>query len=604
MSLDLPYFKFSGVIQMKSFFKPLWFLSSLVSIASADVIFTDIANITATNQTNIAVDVNQDGIDDLAFTNTTSTGRGSVAGLNGAAVLGLNGITNADRLDFGETIFSGSWNNSYGAALSGSGKIWNVIIGDKFLGVRLNIAGELHYGWVTLNGSSNGQSLIITEVAFNDEPNAPIYAGEKSTRPELSLNSGNTLLKGSNYVISSDSVSITDVDNTAAEVIVDVTVNPTSGQIAYLSAPETAITSFSTQDLIDGQVIYQHDGGTSTSDSITISFTDSISSPVSGVINFNIVSDMQGPLLETNVEGSLEEGDTLVLSSAILSASDDFNDATGIHYVITNYPNYGKVINLATDPNVNITHFTQAEVESSNVVYVHNGSDSITDKIGFYLEDASGNQSSSADFEIAITPVDDEQPTVVNNRVLILNSGDSALFKAEALAAEDDLSDASNVTFNITSAPSEGTIEVGSSTVSSFTQEDINSGALIYKNANSTGVTVDSVSFTVSDSSGNTTEPYTFLIYVFDVNDVSNINQIGLAPLSMNVFPNPTSDFIQIEGLTAGQTVEIYSADGQIQQASRNGSLFDVQNLGQGNYLVLVKSQSNQLEGKSQFLKQ
>lgn len=590
---------------MKKLSFTMSFLLGWVCSVQAAVVFVDIADLTATNQSNFGVDVNQDGTDDLSFTNNTSTGNGYVAGINGSAVLGNGGITNAARLDFGQTISSsGTYNSTYGARLSGSGGSWNVIIGDKYLGVRLNIAGQTHFGWATLNGSSNGQRLVITQVAYNDVPGEEIFAGEQSTRPSLTVNESVTVLKGQSQVIETSELTIEDPDNTAEEVTVSVTTTPVNGSLELVGAPGVSISEFTLANLIAGQLVYQHNGGNTTEDSLVFSFTDSISSIIpNNTLNFVIEVDELSPNVVIQVAGNVDEGDTLVLSSQLLAATDNNSPAEDVSYQLVNYPSHGGLVNLSLDPGVYTTRFTQTDLDSNSIVYIHDGSESLTDQWKFYLKDAVGNQSSLIDYDLTINPMDTQSPVVKNNRVLLVNVKQSEAFSAEALMAEDDESGAADLEFEVISGPSQGVLEIGSDEVTRFTQDDINQAKLNYRNTNSSGFGVDSISFRVTDANSNSSEVHTFLIYVFDIEVVLGLGEVSLAPVQFNVFPNPTVDFIQIEGMTSQQSAEIYSPQGKLQRVRRNGSQLDVQGLSQGTYVVLVKDPLNQTIGQAQFLK-
>jgi len=69
-------------------------------------------------------------------------------------------------------------------------------------------------------------------------------------------------------------------------------------------------------------------------------------------------------------------------------------------------------------------------------------------------------------------------------------------------------------------------------------------------------------------------------------------------PTSMNnvsaniqVFPNPTSDYLLIKGLEANQTARVFSLDGKLMSTSQttdSETKIDVSNLQQGNYLLQI----------------
>jgi hypothetical protein len=77
-----------------------------------------------------------------------------------------------------------SWQTSGSHTLRESGGIgpvglWNNI-SDYYLGLRLLLFGQTHYGWVRLrvNVTSSYASVIVRDYAYNSIPNQPILAGQ------------------------------------------------------------------------------------------------------------------------------------------------------------------------------------------------------------------------------------------------------------------------------------------------------------------------------------------------------------------------------------------------------------------------------------------
>lgn len=51
--------------------------------------------------------------------------------------------------------------------------------GDKYIGIKFKIGTEFHFGWMKVNLSNDGKSLIIREVAYDTRPNTPITVGAR-----------------------------------------------------------------------------------------------------------------------------------------------------------------------------------------------------------------------------------------------------------------------------------------------------------------------------------------------------------------------------------------------------------------------------------------
>ena len=50
---------------------------------------------------------------------------------------------------------------------------------DKYLGLRIPVAGNIHYAWMRLGMSNDGTSVTVKEYAFRETPFTPINAGDK-----------------------------------------------------------------------------------------------------------------------------------------------------------------------------------------------------------------------------------------------------------------------------------------------------------------------------------------------------------------------------------------------------------------------------------------
>ena len=51
--------------------------------------------------------------------------------------------------------------------------------GDKYVGVKFKIGSQFHYGWMKINLSTDGKSLNIIDVAYDNRANTPITIGAR-----------------------------------------------------------------------------------------------------------------------------------------------------------------------------------------------------------------------------------------------------------------------------------------------------------------------------------------------------------------------------------------------------------------------------------------
>ena len=128
----------------------------------------------------------------------------------------------------------------------------------------------------------------------------------------------------------------------------------------------------------------------------------------------------------------------------------------------------------------------------------------------------SGGLTDEATITINLNDINDEQ-YVVNNAQLVLNEGATAVIDTTLLLTSDQDHDANELTYTVTSAPSNGTLLLNGVASSTFTQDDIDNNRVTYAHSGSE-TTSDSFLFSVDDGIGAATNG-TFVIGVNSVND-------------------------------------------------------------------------------------
>jgi hypothetical protein len=196
------------------------------------------------------------------------------------------------------------------------------------------------------------------------------------------------------------------------------------------------------------------------------------------------------PLLVTNTGIIIAAGETVILTSNHLQATDEDDVAESLVYTITTPPAHGS---LSFD-----TTFTQADVNDGLLSYTGTDSDTFQftvsdgkDSIGPY----------SFTFMVNAVPV-----LEVNTGITLLAEVSAAAFSSDDLQATDAETSSDSLIYTITRAPQQGTLSFDTT----FTQDTIDQGQLIYSH---TGTGSDSFEITISD--GKTSiGPYTVSITV------------------------------------------------------------------------------------------
>ena len=324
----------------------------------------------------------------------------------------------------------------------------------------------------------------------------------------LTTNSPLTVAEGATGAINAARLTTTDVDNTPAQLVYTITSGPTRGTVKRSGS---ATNSFTQADINAGLITYQHDGSETTSDSFAFTVDDGQGSSTSATFNIVVTPVNDEQVLTTNSPLTVAEGATGAISAARLTTTDVDNTPAQLVYTITSGPTHGTVKRSGSATN----SFTQADINAGLITYQHNGSETTSDSFAFTVNDGQGT-STSATFNIVVTPVNDEQVLTTNSPLTVAEGATGAISAARLTTTDVDNTPAQLV-YTITSGPTNGTLKRSGSATNSFTQADINAGLVTYQHDGSE-TTSDSFAFTVDDGQGTSTSA-TFNIVVTPVND-------------------------------------------------------------------------------------
>ncbi|MBW4692809.1 MAG: FG-GAP repeat protein [Lyngbya sp. HA4199-MV5] len=343
--------------------------------------------------------------------------------------------------------------------------------------------------------------------------------------PGVSNNLGLTLAEGGTSTIAPAALAITDNDG-PGPLTYTVGTATTKGTLKLGTATLVAGQTFTQADILGNRLSYTHDGSETLVDSFTFTASDG-STGTLPLTTFNIVvtpvNDV--PVLVSNGGITLAEGALTTLSSSVLQVSDgDSPPPTNLVYSVTNSPTNGTLL-LGGNA---VTSFTQANLNSGQLTYQHNGSESLSDSFAFTVTDGVVTTPvGPSTFNIAITPVNDA-PGISNNLGLTLAEGATTTIANTALAITDN-DGPGPLTYTLSAATTRGVLKLGTATLlanQTFTQADLDGNRLSYTHDGSE-TTADSFSFTASDNSTGTTALTTFNINVTPVNDAPALTVPG-----------------------------------------------------------------------------
>lgn len=277
-----------------------------------------------------------------------------------------------------------------------------------------------------------------------------------------------------------------------------------------------------------GVFSYKADPNYSGSDVFTYFISDgkSFSDVRTVVLNISPVQD--APILASNAPLTVPENGSQTLSNAHLQTTDvDNPPPQTLVYTLNSLPANGWIKkNLV--PLAHAGTFTQGDIDSGAIRYVHNGSETTSDAFNFSVSDGQGGVILNQTFHFSITPTNDS-PAIAVNTGMTVNEGTvppaspvaNVISNAMLKVVDADLPAATTLRFTLAVKPARGFLKIGGTLLgngSTFTQADIDAGLLSYTHGGSE-TTSDGFSFSVSDSQGGSIGLTGFFIHILPVND-------------------------------------------------------------------------------------
>jgi len=189
--------------------KRLLFILSLSTISLftlAQISYTNITpNIILDGSDTCFLDINSDGIDDLKFTQEDSISTLNANGIgltllhNNIEFIGDNpsydpGHLYPFKVDSNNSIYTNADGRQWVVKLGGNDVVrvmhihffaganigeWAASLTNTYVGIRIKISNQWHYGWVGIDApTTDASQLIIKDYAYNLTPNEKIHAGQ------------------------------------------------------------------------------------------------------------------------------------------------------------------------------------------------------------------------------------------------------------------------------------------------------------------------------------------------------------------------------------------------------------------------------------------
>ncbi|XP_068150661.1 chondroitin sulfate proteoglycan 4 [Drosophila tropicalis] len=202
--------------------------------------------------------------------------------------------------------------------------------------------------------------------------------------------------------------------------------------------------------------------------------------------------------MHTNIL-SVVEGKTVQLNPTDIQPYSEYYRGKILEYILTITPNSGHIV----AGNSKVKRFTQKQLEQGSIQYVHNGSENATDTITMVAM-ARNKESVPFELEVAVVPVNDEEPMMVTNTGLQVWNGGRYVIKNTDLMAQDYDSQPENLTYIVNHIYGGYLSEKHSSShkIDHFTQAQINNEEIYFMHDSNSRK--NELSFVVTDGLFNT----------------------------------------------------------------------------------------------------
>ncbi|KAM7415601.1 hypothetical protein PAMA_017903 [Pampus argenteus] len=331
----------------------------------------------------------------------------------------------------------------------------------------------------------------------------------RSEGPRMTVNRGLQLPAGSSSKITEQNLKGTDIDSDSLKLRYILTKDLQAGKLQLSKSGRSEkvsvkgpVQSFTQEDVNKGLLQYSHEKGEKGG---SLSFKFNLVDPegnklIDQSFFISVLEDRLPPSVVVNKGLVLDENSMKKLTTLQLSASDQDSEPSELIYRITKQTSLGH-LEHAANPGTRINTFTQADLASRNVQYVHTSEEEKhADQFSFTVSD--GTNEVAQTFYITIKPVDDSLPLLQVPGMRVQEGVRKTITEFELKATDAD-TEAESIVFTVVQAPRHGTIERTSNgqhyrETGSFTMDDIYQNRISYNHDGSNSLK-DRFTFTVAD---------------------------------------------------------------------------------------------------------
>ncbi|XP_067610362.1 chondroitin sulfate proteoglycan 4 isoform X2 [Pseudorca crassidens] len=346
-------------------------------------------------------------------------------------------------------------------------------------------AGRLTYGATARASEAVEDSFRFRVTApphFSPLYTFPIHIGGDPDAPVLT----NVLLsvpEGGEGVLSADHLFVKSLNS--ASYLYEVMERPRHGRLVWQGAQDSVpvVTSFTNEDLLHGRLVYQHDDSETTEDDIPFVATrqgegsgDVAWEEVRGVFRVAIqpVND-HAPVQTVSRVFHVARGGQRLLTTDDMAFSDADSGFADAQLVLTRKDLLFGSIVAVDEPTRPIYRFTQEDLRKRRVLFVHSGAD----RGWIQLQVSDGQHQATALLEVQAS---EPYLRVANGSSLVVPQGGQGTIDTAVLHLDTnlDIRGGDEVHYHVTAGPRWGLLLRAGQPVTTFSQQDLLDGAILY----------------------------------------------------------------------------------------------------------------------------
>ncbi|MFP4475735.1 MAG: beta strand repeat-containing protein [Desulfatibacillaceae bacterium] len=396
------------------------------------------------------------------------------------------------------------------------------------------------------------------------------YGGEQVTTDTVGLkvndvfvftDNGLVLDEGDTVLIGTGSLSVTDNDDTPAELVYTLTQAPLHGELRVGGTALAQGDTFTQEDVATGNLAYAHDGGESGADSFGYSLTDGDGSDAAGVFDITMAAMNDAPV-NTLPAGPLNtnEGVAILLSGVRVDDPDAGSGSILVTLQVTGAARLDLTAQGAVAFPVRTATLVQlrgtlADVNATLATLVYQPTVSnahFSDTLTMTTSDEGNSGAGGALQDTDTVSIRVNDVPVVSNTGLVMDEGAAVVVGSGVFLVNDADNLPAELTIELVSVPAHGILALSGTALAAgdtFTQADINANLLTYTHQG-TEESTDVFSYTVSDGGGGTVSN-NFSIFISPVNDAP-VNTLPAEGFTTNEGVNRTLAGISVADADAG----------------------------------------------------